>query len=53
MTYYGSVSENLPARTPILTIHSTDADASENGRITYTLAGEKSDAFILNSNTGK
>ena len=36
--YEVTVAENVPAQTAILRVRATDADAGENGRVTYRLA---------------
>ncbi len=51
--YSANITENAPNETVIATVLALDADAeSPNSQITYSLLGERSETFIVDSSTG-
>uniref|UniRef100_A0A8D2JJ96 FAT atypical cadherin 2 n=1 Tax=Varanus komodoensis TaxID=61221 RepID=A0A8D2JJ96_VARKO len=50
--YQGSVDENLPPGTSILSIRATDSDSGENGLITYTIANQRAAPFVIDPFSG-
>ncbi|KAG6455040.1 hypothetical protein O3G_MSEX009016 [Manduca sexta] len=51
-SYKTTVKENLPAGTIIITPQATDRDLGNNAKIRYSLLGDKSERFQINSATG-
>lgn len=51
-SYKTSVLENLPSRTIILYPKATDKDLGNNAKIRYSLLGDKSERFVIDSATG-
>nr|XP_053612376.1 cadherin-related tumor suppressor [Plodia interpunctella] len=51
-SYRTSVKENLPPGTVILNPKATDKDFGNNAKIRYSLLGDKSERFQIDSNTG-
>ena len=50
--YNASVRESLPIGSSIVTVRASDADAEDNGRVTYSLTGPDSNLFRIDSNSG-
>nr|CAH7769494.1 unnamed protein product [Callosobruchus chinensis] len=51
-SYYGTVSENSPVGTWVLTPVATDRDVGLNGKIKYSLLGEKVEKFRVDPESG-
>ncbi|XP_048189851.1 protocadherin Fat 2 [Perognathus longimembris pacificus] len=51
-SYEGTVEENLPAGTPVLTVTATDQDLGENGCFTYSLVGPQAVPFAVDPFSG-
>ena len=52
-TYNASVRESLPIGSSIVTVRASDADAGDNGRVTYSLGGQDGGGlFRIDPNTG-
>lgn len=51
-SYEASVKENAPAGTHLLTVKATDGDDGDFGKVTYSLIGEHSSDFHINSESG-
>ncbi|VEN50001.1 unnamed protein product, partial [Callosobruchus maculatus] len=51
-SYYGTVSENSPVGTWVLTPVATDGDIGLNGKIKYSLLGEKVEKFRVDPESG-
>lgn len=51
--YRATVSENLPAGTKVLRPYATDKDIGLNGKIRFSLLGEKVERFHVDSDTGE
>lgn len=52
-SYEATVNENAPTGTRILIVNATDADKGEYGQVTYSLIGEHSNDFRIDSVTGE
>ena len=50
--YNASVRESLPIGSSIVTVRASDADAEDNGRVTYSLTGSDAGLFRIDSNSG-
>ncbi|KAL3876783.1 hypothetical protein ACJMK2_034577, partial [Sinanodonta woodiana] len=50
--YEFEIPENVNTTNQVMNISATDADADTNGKIHYTLIGERDDKFKLNQDTG-
>jgi protocadherin Fat 4 len=50
--YSGQVLEDAALGTEVKTMHSTDADAGENGRIAYAMVSSTDGAFAVDATTG-
>ncbi|XP_037957800.1 cadherin-related tumor suppressor [Teleopsis dalmanni] len=52
-SYQATVQENLPVGTKVLQPVATDKDIGPNGKIRFTLLGDKIDKFNINTDTGE
>jgi len=52
--YNATILENSPVGTPFLKVHANDSDPGRNGRVFYSLAGDKGvgNAFAVDAKTG-
>ncbi len=50
--YNATVRESLPIGSSIVTVRASDADADENGRVTYSLSGQDAGFFRIDPNSG-
>lgn len=50
--YNASVRESLPIGSSIVTVRASDADAEDNGRVTYSLSGRDASLFRIDPNSG-
>lgn len=48
-----TVSEHLPAGSPVITVTATDRDSGENGKITYRVKSSTRGAFYIDPSNGK
>ncbi|XP_062941472.1 protocadherin Fat 2 [Cynocephalus volans] len=51
-SYDGTLDENIPPGTSVLTVTATDQDHGENGYVTYSIAGPKSVPFSIDPDLG-
>ena len=50
--YNASVQESLPIGSSIVTVRASDADADDNGRVSYSLVGQDAAFFRIDANSG-
>ncbi|XP_039987657.1 protocadherin-16 [Xiphias gladius] len=50
--YQVTVSEHLPAGSPVITVTATDRDSGENGKITYRVKSSTRGAFYIDPSNG-
>ncbi|KAK9886911.1 hypothetical protein WA026_019169 [Henosepilachna vigintioctopunctata] len=50
--YHGSITENSPSGSWVITATAIDKDAGLNAKIKYSLIGDKADRFSINQETG-
>ncbi|CAG5033926.1 unnamed protein product [Parnassius apollo] len=52
VAYDATVKENSPATTSVVTVTAVDKDEGEYGDVTYSISGDLSNMFSINSTTG-
>jgi len=53
LTYRTTIREDAPVNSHVVQVEASDADAGEHAVLQYTLSGDSSEKFMVNSQTGK